>query len=132
MRSNPSKVSRRPSMDIANDFIEMDFKAVMDADRMATMSKRERRKFERKQRKACKPRHSFVKIVASLMTLIVILGGCGCLWWSTSTNPVDAKDTNTRQFEAQWLYSQYASFETVYAATWWCYPSWDAYAESEL
>lgn len=99
MRSNPSKVSRRPSMDIANDFIEMDFKAVMDADRMATMSKRERRKFERKQRKACKPRHSFVKIVASLMTLIVILGGCGCLWWSTSTNPVDAKDTNTRQFD---------------------------------
>ena len=98
-RRNFNRAKRRPSIEIANDFIEMDFKALIDADRMASMSKRELRKFEKKRRKVAKNRHPLVRATLTLAALVLVASGCVYMWWSSSISPVDPKDTKTRQFD---------------------------------
>ena len=96
------KYGRRPSVEIAKDFVELNIKAVIDAEDFAAMTPAERKKRDKEQRKlARKSRPKIprgVKIFGAILLLALVAVGSAALWWQTSVAPVNAKDTREYQF----------------------------------
>lgn len=93
-------VQRRPSFEIANDYVELNLVPIIEAEAEAQMSKRELRRKRRAERKAEKQRqHHYLRngLVAATV-LIAVAIATATIWWNSSTEPVNAADKNTRQF----------------------------------
>ena len=96
-------VNRRPSVEIARDYVELDFKAVIDADRLKSMTPEERKAAElaakRAARKQLSPKcwHA-LRIALCVIVVLVMVCGTVTTWWNVSTSAADAKDITVRQF----------------------------------
>ena len=91
-------VQRRSSFEIADDYVELNFKPIIEADAEEGLSKRELRRRRREQHRQQK-RHHYVR--NSIITAIVLVGlavGTALLWWKTSSQPVNPDDQGIRQF----------------------------------
>lgn len=98
---NPSTIARRPSVEIAKDYVELDFKALIDADRLQRMSPKERRRqaklAKRRDPVWIKQRH-IIHVVTSITVILIVVFSSACAWWTVSTKPVNANDSTIRQF----------------------------------
>lgn len=102
---NPStEFKRRPSFEIANDFVEFNFKPIIQADREDGLSKRQIRKLrkieeDRRAKSAERRKRRYIRngIVASI---VMALGAVAIaiLWWNSSTAAVNPAETQVRQF----------------------------------
>ena len=96
-------VNRRPSVEIARDYVELDFKAVIDADRLKSMTPGERKAAElaakRAARKQLSPKcwHA-LRIALCVIVVLVLVCSTVVTWWNVSTSAADAKDVTVRQF----------------------------------
>lgn len=96
-------VNRRPSVEIARDYVELDFKAVIDADRLKSMTPEERKAAElaakRAARKQLSPKcwHA-LRIALCVIVVLVLVCSTVVTWWNVSTSAADAKDVTVRQF----------------------------------
>lgn len=96
-------VNRRPSVEIARDYVELDFKAVIDADRLKSMTPEERKAAElaakRAERKQLSPKcwHA-LRIALCVIVVLVLVCSTVVTWWNVSTSAADAKDITVRQF----------------------------------
>lgn len=96
-------VNRRPSVEIARDYVELDFKAVIDADRLKSMTPEERKAAElaakRAARKQLSPKcwHA-LRIALCVVVVLVLVCSTVVTWWNVSTSAADAKDITVRQF----------------------------------
>ena len=96
-------VNRRPSVEIARDYVELDFKAVIDADRLKSMTPEERKVAElaakRAARKQLSPKcwHA-LRIALCVIVVLVLVCSTVVTWWNVSTSAADAKDITVRQF----------------------------------
>lgn len=96
-------VNRRPSVEIARDYVELDFKAVIDADRLKSMTPEERKAAElaakRAARKQLSPKcwHA-LRIALCVIVVLVMVCSTVTMWWNVSTSAADAKDITVRQF----------------------------------
>lgn len=97
-----SRFDRRPSVEIAQSFVELNLKAVIDADNEAKLSDADRVKIERaehkKQRKANRRRHRVRNLLVGLLLVVLIAVGCSIVWWNTVTSAVNVADKNEYQF----------------------------------
>lgn len=96
-------VNRRPSVEIVRDYVELDFKAVIDADRLKSMTPEERKAAElaakRAARKQLSPKcwHA-LRIALCVIVVLVLVCSTVVTWWNVSTSAADAKDITVRQF----------------------------------
>lgn len=90
---------RRPSVEIAQSFVELNLKAVIDAEKLDQLSPRERKKLARAEAKAAKKRHPVRNAILAVLTLAVLAVGSAAVWWQTSMQPVNRADRNSYQFE---------------------------------
>lgn len=97
-----ARFDRRPSVEIAQSFVELNLKAVIDADNEAKMSDAERQKAARaerkQQRKINRRRHRVRNLVVGLAAVVVIAIVCAAVWWNTVTGAVNVADKNEYQF----------------------------------
>ncbi len=96
-------VNRRPSVEIARDYVELDFKAVIDADRLKSMTPEERKAAELAAKRAARKRLNpkcWRALRIALCAIVVLVMVCGTVttWWNVSTSAADAKDITVRQF----------------------------------
>lgn len=96
-------VNRRPSVEIARDYVELDFKAVIDADRLKSMTPEERKAAElaakRAARKQLSPKYwHALRIALCVIVVLVLVCSTVVTWWNVSTSAADAKDITVRQF----------------------------------
>ncbi len=96
-------VNRRPSVEIARDYVELDFKAVIDADHLKSMTPEERKAAElaakRAVRKQLNPKYwRALRITLCVIVVLVMVCGTMVAWWNASTSAADAKDITVRQF----------------------------------
>lgn len=103
MKSKAKSASeRRPSFEIAEDYVELNFRPIIEADKRAHMTKKQLRKLEkaekRREKQQFKQRHLVRNTILVVFLLLVIGIGSSMLWWQTSTQPVNVSDNNARQF----------------------------------
>lgn len=94
--------NRRPSFDIAADYVELNFRPIIDADEDANLSPNELREKQRAARKASRaqrPKWVYGLIAAAL--LFVIAAGTIFFWWHSSSQAVNIADKGTRQFQVE-------------------------------
>ena len=89
----------RPSVEIAKEFVELNLKTVIDIDNERKLTEEERRAIKTQQKRAKRHRHRKLKTFAAVVPFVMIAAGVALAWWNSSTQPVDATDTSTRQFE---------------------------------
>lgn len=96
------RFDRRPSVDIAKSFVELNIKAVIDADNETKMSDAERQRQARaekkQQRRDRRRRHRARNIILSLLSVVVIAIASCAWWWSAASEPVNLADKNQYQF----------------------------------
>ncbi|MCL2174125.1 endolytic transglycosylase MltG [Candidatus Saccharibacteria bacterium] len=92
------KPRRRPSFDIARSFVEMNFAVLMGPELTPKQAKKARRAEARAARRETRRRHRVRNAMLSLLGLLIICAGIVTIWWTTSLQPVNTKDTKTRQF----------------------------------
>lgn len=99
-RVNVSQVKRRPSFEIANDFMELNFKPIIEAETEATLSRGELRRRRRQQkRQARRGRHSILRNSAVIAAIFIVIAVATVfVWWCSSSEPVNAADKSVRQF----------------------------------
>jgi len=101
--ATPSKTSkkpqrRRPSFEIARSYVEMNFVVLM-APELTPKEAREARKTEAKaDRRETRQRHRLRNTILSILGLLILCTGIAAMWWTTSLRPVDADNTDLRQF----------------------------------
>lgn len=103
MSKSVSKIKRRPSVEIAREYVELDFKAVIDAERLKAMSPEERKamaiKAKQALRKKLSPKYWHMLRVAFCVTVVlVMICSTSVMWWNSSTAAADVKDSTVRQF----------------------------------
>ena len=94
--------SRRPSFDIARNYIEMNFAVLMEPE-LTPKELRKKRKLEAKaEKKAAKQRHRVRNTFLSLLGLLIVAAGVALFWWDISLRPVkptdDIENITTREF----------------------------------
>lgn len=99
-RVDVSQIKRRPSFEIANDYVEMNFCSIIQAEAEEGLSKRQLRRKRKEESKELKRRqHHYVRNgVIAAVVLVIVAVATGFIWWSSSSEPVNAADKNTRQF----------------------------------
>lgn len=91
-------VKRRPSFEIAADYVEFNFKPIIEADREAGLSPKElkkRKKIERQQRKQ---HHYLRNAILATCLLITIAITTVSIWWTDSSKPVSSSGVSPRKF----------------------------------
>ena len=116
---------RRPSFEIAQDYMELNFKPIIDADGEEELSKKELRARRKAEKKANKQRHWVRNTIIVLVVLVMAAGATVFVWWKSSNQPVNLLDKNTRQFTVTQgrLYSQCPGVSSIYPTKWQCYSS---------
>ncbi|MDO4271491.1 MAG: endolytic transglycosylase MltG [Candidatus Saccharibacteria bacterium] len=96
--SKKKRYQRRPSFEIAADYIEFNFRPIIEADAEEGMTKRQIRK-KRKAEEKSRRRHYYIRnsIIAALLLIAIAATTVG-IWWKTSTSPVDPDNDSVRQF----------------------------------
>lgn len=94
-----ANVKRRPSFEIVEDYVELNFKPIIEAEAEEKLSKKELKKKRKEERKLNKQKHYLRNCILSLVALLVIVSAVAVMWWNNSNQPVSTADTNTRQFE---------------------------------
>lgn len=97
-KTQPDIPKRRPSFEIAQDYMELNFKPIIDADGEEELSKKELRAKRRAEKKANKQRHWVRNTIIVLVVLVMAAGATVFIWWKSSNQPVNLLDKNTRQF----------------------------------
>jgi len=94
--------SRRPSFDIARDYVEMNFAVLMEPELTPKELKKKRKSEAKAEKKAEKQRHRVRNAFLSLLGLIFIAAGVAFLWWNTALQPVkplaDGEEIVTQKF----------------------------------
>jgi UPF0755 protein len=93
------KYNRRPSVEIAKNFIELNIKTVIDAEKTANLTDKQRRKLDKAKRKSERKRHPIRNSLIVVTILGFLAAGSAALWWQTSIQPVNRADHNSYQFE---------------------------------
>lgn len=103
-KRSPKKpaAKRRPSFEIAEDYIELNFKPIIDVEKEAAMPAKERKKLKKAKRKqekkVNKVHHPVRNAIVGIFILVCMAVGSAYWWWKTSNLPVDDKKTATYQF----------------------------------
>ena len=96
--ANPNAVKRRPSFEIANDFVELNFKPIIEVEAEESLSKAELKAKRKQERRERKQRHLLRNSIIAVICLVVVAGTTATIWWNSSNEPVNALDKNTYQF----------------------------------
>lgn len=96
----PAKAKRvsRSSFEIAEDYIELNFKPIIDIEKEEQLSKKELKAKRKAEKKAKKQSHVLRNSLIVAILLIMIAITTGVVWWNSSNEPVDIADKNARQF----------------------------------
>lgn len=89
---------RRSSFDIARSYVEMNFAVLMGPELTPKEAKKARKAEKKADRREERSRHRVRNAILSLIGLLMICAGVVMTWWTTSLQPVDTNDTNTRRF----------------------------------
>lgn len=92
-------VDRRPSFEIAGDFVELNFKPIIDADKEENLTKKQLRQKRKAEKKANHRRHYLRNAIIAACLLIVVAGATVFVWWNSSNEPVNRINANTYQFD---------------------------------
>ena len=92
-------VDRRPSFEIAGDFVELNFKPIIDADKEENLTKKELRQKRKAEKKANHRRHYLRNAIIAACLLVIIAGATVFVWWNSSSEPVNRINANTYQFD---------------------------------
>ena len=103
MSKRVSKIKRRPSVEIAREYVELDFKAVIDAERLKAMSPEERKAMAIKAKQALRKKLSpkywhMLRVAFCVAVVLVMICSTSVMWWNSSTAAADVKDSTVRQF----------------------------------
>ncbi len=103
MSKSVSKIKRRPSVEIAREYVELDFKAVIDAERLKAMSPEERKAMAIKAKQALRKKLSpkywhMLRVAFCVAVVLVMICSTSVMWWNSSTAAADVKDSTVRQF----------------------------------
>ena len=91
--------NRRPSIEIAKSFVELNLKTIVDLEREPKLTKEEKKQLKKQKRIENRRRFRKLKIFVAFMMLMLISVGIANLWWRTSTQPVNPDDTGSYRFE---------------------------------
>jgi UPF0755 protein len=96
------RFERRPSMEIAKSFVELNVKAVIDAENEAKMSSEEKVKIEKAEKKRARRekrrKHRVRNIALGLIVVLAFAAASVGMWWNTSSGAVNPADKNEYQF----------------------------------
>lgn len=92
------KIKRRPSFDIARNFIEMNFAVLLGPELTPKEAKKAQKKERKQERRATREKHRLRRAIVSGLALIGLCVIAAGAWWITSLSPVDSKDTSVRTF----------------------------------
>ena len=92
------KIKRRPSFDIARNFIEMNFAVLLGPELTPKEAKKAQKKERKQERRATREKHHLRRAIVSGLALIGLCVIAAGAWWITSLSPVDSKDTSVRTF----------------------------------
>ncbi len=92
------KIKRRPSFDIARNFIEMNFAVLLGPELTPKEAKKAQKKGRKQERRATREKHRLRRAIVSGMALIGLCVIAAGAWWIASLSPVDSKDTSVRTF----------------------------------
>lgn len=94
--------ARRPSFDIASDYVELNFKPIIEANEELDMTPaelRKKRSAERKKRRRENHiRHRARNRAIAAFCLLLVAIGVASFWWMTATEAVAPADKSTTQF----------------------------------
>ena len=90
--------ARRPSFDIARDFVELNFAVLMEPELTPKEAKKARKAEAKLERLEARRRHRVRNTLLSLLGLLIICAGIAMFWWTTALKPVNPNDTKIRQF----------------------------------
>lgn len=93
-----AKAKRRPSFDIARDYMEMNFAVLVSPEQTPSQIKKAKKQAKKLRRQESRRKHRVRNAIFSSLALLVICAGMAALWWVTSLQPVNPKDTDMRQF----------------------------------
>lgn len=99
LRLATGHVDRRPSFEIAGDFVELNFKPIIDADKEENLTKKELRQKRKAEKKANHRRHYLRNAIIAACLLVIIAGATVFVWWNSSSEPVNRINANTYQFD---------------------------------
>ncbi|MDR0957272.1 MAG: endolytic transglycosylase MltG [Candidatus Nomurabacteria bacterium] len=95
----PEKYVRRPSVEIAKEFVELNLKAVIDAEKLPNLTKKERRAMRKREKQEKRRRFRKIKIFFSIVILLCAAAGIANFWWNTSIQAVDEENRSVHQFD---------------------------------
>lgn len=98
---DPNHVKRRPSFEIASDFIELNFKPIIDAGDEAELTERQLRKKRKQERKEKRQKHYVRNGIIAVVLLLLAASTVIAIWWHSSNEPVSLTDKNTYQFDVE-------------------------------
>ncbi len=92
------KIKRRPSFDIARNFIEMNFAILLGPELTPKEAKKVQKKERKRERRETREKHRVRRAILSGLALVGLCIIAASIWWNTSLSPVDNNDTNMRTF----------------------------------
>lgn len=93
------KLERRPSFDIAREFVELNLAAVpVGPEPTRKEAKKAEKQNKKLERQEAKKRHRVRNFILYGLALIGLCVAVVSVWWFTSLQPVNAQNTATRQF----------------------------------
>lgn len=95
-------IKRQPSIEIAADYVELNFRPIIDADKEAALSPAELRHKHRTEKRARRQQRPkwFYGLIGAVIILAVGIS-TSVIWWNDSSKPVNAADKSTRQFQIE-------------------------------
>ncbi|MCL2037839.1 endolytic transglycosylase MltG [Candidatus Saccharibacteria bacterium] len=97
--SKQRTIRRRPSVEIAKSYVELNLKNVIDSEKTAKLSKKQKKQIRTAEKKAERLRHRVRNAFLIAIAVILLAVGSTAIWWQTSIQPVNTDDTSERQFE---------------------------------
>lgn len=93
-----AKFKRRPSFEIARNFIELNFALLVGPELTAKQAKKTRKKERKLERQATRERHRLRRAILSVLALLGLCAAAVVIWWTTSLQPVNSSDISLRRF----------------------------------
>ena len=94
--ANPNAVKRRPSFEIANDFVELNFKPIIEVEAEESLSKAELKAKRKQERRERKQRHLLRNSIIAVICLVVVAGTTATIWWNSSNEHFDLFSSKER------------------------------------
>ncbi len=94
-----TEIKRRPSIEIAEDYVELNFKTLIDLDSSRKMSAQELKAKKEAKKQLNRHRRIIYGTVGSIIGLILTVIIIALLWWDSSTKSANIADKGAYQFE---------------------------------